>query len=103
MALTIVSVVCIFTGFFYNDSLGFVHEISGYLMVSLILIHLILHIQWIKSVTKSILSDQKKLITLVLTIVISIGVCASLFLHTPTNHQERDGFRRQLRNSQGLN
>lgn len=103
MALVIVSAVCVFTGFFFNDGLRFAHEISGYLMTFLILAHLVLHLQWIKSTTKSMLTDRRKLNALLLTIVISIGVCAILFLNRPANHRERDNFRGPLGNTQSLN
>lgn len=100
MALTIVTIVCVSTGIFYNDSLRFAHEFSGYLMAILIVIHLVWHFQWIKGASKSIISDKKKLTALILTIIISIGVCAALVLHNPGNRHGRDNFRRPSRYSQ---
>jgi hypothetical protein len=94
MALTIVTVVCIYTGVFYNDGLRFAHEFSGYLMAILVLVHLVWHFQWIKNVTKSIFSDKKKLMALIVTLILSIGVCTLLFLHSSSYRHGRGHFGR---------
>lgn len=96
-ALVAVGVVCIFTGIFYDDSLRFAHEISGYLMAILILLHLVFHFQWVKGATRSILADKKKLLAFVLTLAVSVGICVVLFVDKPINHRERDNFRRPPR------
>ena len=102
MALTIVTIVCIFTGVFYNDGLRIAHEFSGYLMAILVLVHLIWHFQWIKNVTKSMISDKKKLIALFVTLILSVGVCALLFLHSSTYHNRREHLGRSFGYSQNF-
>lgn len=103
IALAGVTTVCIFTGVFYDNRLRFAHEMSGYLMSILVLAHLVLHAQWIKATTKNILSDKRKLTALLLTIVISVGVCALLLFKAPNDHRGGDNFRRQFGHSQGVN
>ena len=102
IVLIIASVVCIFTGLFFNSTLRFAHEMSGYLMILLILVHLFLHLPWIETTTKSIFSHKTKSIALLLTIVVSISVCASFFLYKSAGYQGRNGYGHHLRNSPGL-
>ncbi|WP_407312065.1 hypothetical protein [Desulfosporosinus sp. SB140] len=90
MALVIVTIVCVFTGIYFDNGLRFAHEISGYLMAILILVHLVVHAQWIKTATRSILSNKKKLLALLLTIVISVGICSLLLQNQQTDRQERN-------------
>ncbi|WP_088186844.1 hypothetical protein [Desulfosporosinus sp. FKA] len=102
-ALIVITIVCVFTGINFNNRLRFAHEIAGYLMTIIIAVHLALHTQWIKTVTLSIIADKKKLMALMLTLLITIGVCSYSLFHSSANQRGGGHFGRQHRNCQNFN
>ncbi len=80
--LTIIGFACLISGFFIGDksmSLGGVdikslHIWTGYIMTGLIGVHLLMHVKWIKNITMGIFKNRLKMISLVTTILVSIGV-----------------------------
>ena len=97
VVLTIISLVCIITGFmitsgpFSGGSLNLgrylemrtLHTWTGYIMTAIIVIHLLMHVKWIKSVTKNLFNRKKKILALVITIVVSVGICYAITKMAP--------------------
>lgn len=81
--LTIVGFACLISGFLIDDrSLSFggvnirsLHVWTGYIMTGLIVIHLLMHLKWIKNITLGISQNKLKVISLVTTILVSLGIC----------------------------
>lgn len=101
-ALIVVMIVCVLTGINFYNRLRFAHEITGYLVTILIVVHLALHNQWIKTVTLSIIADKKKRMALALTLLITIGVCSYSLFHSSANQRGGGHFGRQHRNCQNF-
>lgn len=59
------------------------HEWTGYVLIILIGWHILMHSEWINAVTKKNVNDKNKLIAVVLTILISVGICVTISTLSP--------------------
>ena len=59
------------------------HEWTGYILIILIGWHILMHSEWIKSVTNNIVKDKKKIIALALTVLVSVGICITISTLSP--------------------
>lgn len=81
--LTIIGFACLISGFLIGDksmSLGGInlkslHVWTGYIMTGLIGLHLLMHVKWIKNITTGIFKDRLKIVLLVTTLLVSLGIC----------------------------
>ena len=81
--LTIIGFACLISGLLLGDkSMSFgglnlksLHIWTGYIMTGLIGLHLLMHVKWIKNITTGILKNRLKVVSLVTTILISLGIC----------------------------
>lgn len=65
------------------------HIWIGYVMAAVIVVHLILHSQWIVSLTKTICRNKKKVIILISIIIISIVTCYAAAVWGPQPQHQR--------------
>jgi hypothetical protein len=81
--LTIIGFACIISGFLIQDrSLSFLgvnirslHVWTGYIMTALIVVHLLMHLKWIKNISLGITKNRLKVISAVAAIAVSLGIC----------------------------
>ncbi|HHV35250.1 MAG TPA: DUF4405 domain-containing protein [Syntrophomonadaceae bacterium] len=83
--LFITGIVCLITGIllhlrpeFSISALTYIRPLHiwiGYVMTAVIVVHLLLHSNWIASLTKRICSDKKKVAILISVILISVITC----------------------------
>lgn len=95
VSLAIIALVCILTGLGLSlkpaalmplltaIKMKSLHEWTGYAMLVLVILHLVMHTQWINAVTKTITEKKNKVIALALTIVLSVGLCAAISILSP--------------------
>ncbi|MBP2625343.1 MAG: hypothetical protein H6Q68_54 [Firmicutes bacterium] len=93
--LAIIGFACMFTGVALAFKPAFLmtilstikfkslHEWTGYVLIILIGWHILMHSEWIKSVTEKIVNDKKKLVAAVLTILLSVGICITISTLSP--------------------
>ncbi|WP_378954638.1 DUF4405 domain-containing protein [Pelosinus sp. sgz500959] len=93
--LVSISLVCVLTGIGLSIKPAFLmpilisikfkslHEWTGYILTILMIWHVVMHSDWIKSMTKNMLSSKKKLIATVLTGLIALGICVSISTMLP--------------------
>lgn len=105
IALLLIGVVCILTGFALAFKPAFLttilpvfrmkslHEWTGYLLTVLIVLHLLLHFDWMKSMTNLIKTTKAKWLIALSIIAISIGLCIAAAVlpspKTPPGQQNR--------------
>ncbi|MDR3542441.1 MAG: DUF4405 domain-containing protein [Desulfosporosinus sp.] len=81
--LTIIGFACLISGLLLGDksvsfgglNLKSLHIWTGYIMTGLIGLHLLMHIKWIQNITTGIFKNRLKVVSLVTTILISLGIC----------------------------
>lgn len=95
--LVIIGFACMFTGValalkpaFLMPILGAIkfkslHEWTGYVLTVLVGWHILMHSEWISSMTKKIISDKKKLTAVMLTILLSVGICVAISTLSPAS------------------
>ncbi len=54
------------------------HEWTGYLLIILISVHLLLHAEWIQMVTKTIVKNKKKFTAALVVALLSVGLCITI-------------------------
>ena len=99
--LTIMALVCIVTGFLLDSKSNALnarslHIWSGYIMSGLLAIHLLMHIEWVASLTKTIFRNKKKVMVAFATLIVSVGICYSIVVLSPQRNAhgfEGDGGR----------
>lgn len=91
-----VGLVCILTGILLKLKLPLltpllgglklktIHEWMGYIMAALIVLHLLMHMQWIQVITKSVFANRNKASAVLMTIVVSISSFVGVALLSPT-------------------
>ncbi len=118
VALSIMGFICAVTGIllyfrprFINNfasSINYrqLHIWTGFIITALVLVHLLMHTTWIKNMTKNIFTNKKSLISLVLTILISLGICFAIQKSSPSQkkslnnrHIENNFNRRGFKNN----
>ena len=65
------------------------HIWTGYLMAGIILLHLLRHVKWISVISRKIWGNKVKVLTLVLTILVTAGVC--YFINTSSEIDDKGG------------
>ena len=81
--LGIIGFACLISGYLLGDksmsfggiSLKSLHVWTGYIMTGLIGLHLLMHVKWIKNITMGIFKNRLKVVSLVTTILVSLGIC----------------------------
>lgn len=101
ISLIVMSIVCIVTGFMLDSRSGFInvtklHIWSGYIMTGILAIHLLMHVDWIVNLTKTIRRNKMKVIAALATLLVSVGLCYSIAVFGPQRnshgfHGERRG------------
>ena len=94
--LTIIGFACLISGFLIGDksmSLGGInlrslHIWTGYIMTGLIGLHLLMHVKWIKNITGGILKNKLKVISLVTTVLVSLGICYASGIIGPNGNEQ---------------
>lgn len=59
------------------------HEITGYLIIAIVVVHLLMHVTWIKNVTKILFNQKKTAIGLAASILLPIGICVAIVSTSP--------------------
>lgn len=95
MMLGIVGFACILTGIGLALKPAFLmpilvaikfkslHEWTGYILTILVGWHILMHSEWIKTMTRNMFSSKKKMTATVVTIVIALGACISISTMSP--------------------
>ena len=88
IALTIMALVCIVTGFLLDfKSNAFnaksLHIWSGYIMTGILAIHFLMHIEWVANLTKTIFRHKMKAMAAIVTLLVSVGICYSIVVFSP--------------------
>lgn len=94
--LTIVGFACVISGFLIGDkSMSFgginlksLHIWTGYIMTGLIGLHLLMHVKWIKNITIGIFKNRLKVISLVTTVLVSLGICYASGILGPKGNEQ---------------
>lgn len=97
VALFITGFACIFTGIMLDQRPSGIsipmwfkplHIYIGYVLAALVLLHLMAHIGWIRTVTKSIFQDKKKVLILALVAALAVSACyfAATLFTKPEGH-----------------
>lgn len=99
--LTVMALVCIVTGFLLDfKSTAFnaksLHIWSGYIMTGILVLHFLLHVEWVANLTKTIVRKKMKVMAALVTLIVSIGICYSIVIFSPQGNPhgpEGDGRR----------
>lgn len=99
--LTVMALVCIVTGFLLDFKLNAfnarsLHIWSGYIMTGILVLHLLMHIEWVANLTKTIFRNRMKVIAAFVTLIVSVGICYSIVVFSPqgsAHGSEGDGRR----------
>ncbi|WP_003545125.1 DUF4405 domain-containing protein [Desulfotomaculum nigrificans] len=95
LLLGIMTTVCAGTGFLLYFKPGSImqylvkipimsfHIWTGFIMTGAVLLHLLLHAKWIKTVTKEMVSNKKGVLALVVTVFMSIGIFYAIVAMNP--------------------
>ena len=95
MMLLIIGFACIVTGIGLALKPGFLmpflvaikfkslHEWTGYILTVLLGVHLLMHSEWIKSMTNKMFSSKKKITATVVTILIAVSACIVISAVSP--------------------
>ncbi|WP_158291426.1 DUF4405 domain-containing protein [Desulfosporosinus sp. Sb-LF] len=94
--LTIIGFACLISGFLIGDkSLSFgginmrsLHVWTGYIMTGLIVLHLVMHVKWIKNITLGIFQNRLKVISLATMVLISLGICYATGIIGPKGNEQ---------------
>jgi len=93
--LVIIGFTCMFTGVALAFKPGFLmsflaaikfkslHEWTGYVLIVLIGWHILMHSEWIKTVTDKMRNDKKKLVAAIVTVLVSVGICITIATLSP--------------------
>jgi hypothetical protein len=65
------------------------HVITGYIAVLFILIHLALHLSWIKKLTVAVFSKRSHALAAYAVITVSVSICAALLFVLPEQKKTR--------------
>ncbi len=100
--LMIVGFACIFTGIALAFKPAFLmplltaikfkslHEWTGYIITVLIGWHILMHSDWIMSMTNAMFSNRKKTTATILTAVLAIGACVAISTMSPEQKRPND-------------
>lgn len=92
MTAAIIGFACAITGFMLKfRNLPFasylsprsLHEVTGYLITGIVIVHLLMHTTWIKSLTKNLLTQKKTAIGVVASVLLPIAICAAVVSTSP--------------------
>lgn len=88
IVLIVMSLVCIVTGFLLDArtnvfNVRTLHIWSGYIMTGLFAIHILMHIEWLTNLTKTIFRNKIKVMAALATLIVSVGVCYSIAAFSP--------------------
>lgn len=92
IALGVSSLACIITGFILkfkipalmaSVNIKMMHEWTGYLMSALVVLHLLMHLKWMQTLTKIMVSNKKKFITTLLVLFVSLALVLGLITLLP--------------------
>lgn len=88
IVLVVMALVCIVTGFLLDSRSGAfnvrtLHTWSGYIMTGVLAIHLLMHIDWVANLTKTIFHNKIKVIAALATLLVSVGLCYSIAVFSP--------------------
>lgn len=90
MMLVIIGFACIFTGIGLAFKPGFLmpiliaikvkslHEWTGYILTVLLGVHILMHSEWITSMTSKMFSSPKKITATFVTILVALGACIAI-------------------------
>ena len=69
------------------------HIWMGYALAVLLIVHLLMHVKWIKACSVRVFSDKKKALAFTAMVLAACGICYLLFSNAPERgFQERRGF-----------
>lgn len=86
--LTVMALVCIVTGFLLDFKFNAfnaksLHIWSGYIMTGILVLHFLMHVEWVANLTKTILSNRMKVMAALVTLIVSVGICYSIVVFSP--------------------
>lgn len=100
IVLGLIGLACIFTGLILKFkipalmayiNIKVLHEWTGYAMAAFIILHLLMHLKWVKNSTKTMLSSKPKFIATVLVLVFTISILAGAITMLPASKAPAEG------------